>query len=102
MSSSSSGSCAASISGTTRPTVSCGRPTPTYGQGLRLQLSPTAPCRRPGSAEFRVERKEDHERRTTTRDRHAAVPRAGPQTVVSWYANIHLVWQTRDLVLSDR
>jgi cyclohexyl-isocyanide hydratase len=25
----------------------------------------------------------------------------GPQTVFSWYANIHLVWKTRDLVLSD-
>ena len=25
----------------------------------------------------------------------------GSQTVFSWYANIHLVWKTRDLVLSD-
>ena len=25
----------------------------------------------------------------------------GPQTVFSWYANIHLVWKTKDLVLSD-
>lgn len=25
----------------------------------------------------------------------------GPQTVFSWFANIHLVWKTRDLVFSD-
>ena len=25
----------------------------------------------------------------------------GPQTVFSWYANIHLVWKTRDLITSD-
>ena len=25
----------------------------------------------------------------------------GPQTVFSWFANIHLVWKTRDLVISD-
>ncbi|HEY6421350.1 MAG TPA: DJ-1/PfpI family protein [Candidatus Binataceae bacterium] len=25
----------------------------------------------------------------------------GPATVFSWYANIHLVWKTKDLVLSD-
>ncbi len=25
----------------------------------------------------------------------------GPQTVFSWYANIHLVWKTKDLIYSD-
>ena len=25
----------------------------------------------------------------------------GPQTVFSWYANIHLVWKTKDLVITD-
>jgi len=25
----------------------------------------------------------------------------GPQTVFSWFANIHLVWKTKDLVISD-
>src|SRR6202040_4126177 len=25
----------------------------------------------------------------------------GPQTVFSWFANIHLVWKTKDLVYSD-
>src|SRR5260370_33293964 len=25
----------------------------------------------------------------------------GPQTVFSWFANIHLVWKTSDLVISD-
>ena len=25
----------------------------------------------------------------------------GPQTVFSWFANTHLVWKTKDLVLSD-
>jgi putative intracellular protease/amidase len=25
----------------------------------------------------------------------------GPQTVLSWHANIHLIWKTRDLIYSD-
>ena len=25
----------------------------------------------------------------------------GPQTVFSWFANIHLVWKTKDLIMSD-
>ena len=25
----------------------------------------------------------------------------GPQTVFSWFADIHLVWKTKDLVVSD-
>ena len=25
----------------------------------------------------------------------------GPQTVFSWFANTHLVWKTKDLILSD-
>jgi len=25
----------------------------------------------------------------------------GPQTVFSWFADIHLVWKTKDLVISD-
>lgn len=51
---------------------------------------------------------EDNEtNRTPDRDWHVALPGLtlldliGPATVFSWYANIHLVWKTNDLVTSD-